>query len=546
MKSYIGEQTVPDRVQDIADHSQKLLTQMFYKKNPNGTPLPEEIKTFSEKFFQGMSKGWGSLASPVWSNFGRQGLPVSCNNVTVADDMESILFKLGEVGYQTKGGAGTSVYLGDLRGRGSDISGGGLSDGVVNFFELFQTATTIISQGPVRRGAIAGYLPVTHPDIKEWLTIRKEESKIHDAFSGVCIPDSWMKDLLKGDKEKAAIWMSILQQRDETGQPYIWFSDNANNAAPSVYKKNGRTINGSNLCNEIALSSSVDESYVCVLSSLNLYHYDEWSTTNFPQLMLMMLDAVTEEYIQKTKGKLFLASARNFALRQRAIGVGTLGLHSAYQKNGWPFASEEARNFNEETHKTINEETLKASKQMAVWFGEPSLLEGTGLRNTTRMAIAPTKSSSFILGAVSEGIQPIFANAHTKDLAKGKFSYYNPELKILLKELKQDTEEVWDNIEQNAGSVQQLAFLSKLQKDVFKTFAEINQLEIVHQAATRQHYIDQGQSLNLCIPVNASPKDVSKLLVLGWELGIKGFYYQLAPQNAAQIVMQSGCEACEA
>jgi ribonucleoside-diphosphate reductase alpha chain len=541
-KGYLrpGE-TVEERVSEISEHFGKVVSKMMVEADY------EFVDSLVEKFYTYLSSGYYSLASPVWANFGRGGLPISCNNVYVPDDMGGILQKVAEVGMQTKHGAGTSGYLGHLRPRGTPIKSGGSADGPVHFVEMFQTHTAVISQGTTRRGAWAGYLDVEHPDILEWLSMREEGSPIQDVSLGVCITDDWMKQMLAGDKEKRKVWSRVIKKRYESGYPYIFWTDTVNNSAPDVYKDLGRKIYSSNLCSEIALSSTEDESFVCDLSSMNMLTWEEWKGTDAVEVLTFFLDAVMEEYIEKTESIKFMEPARNFAIKQRALGIGTLGYHSLLQSKLIPFESEEARDLNRVIHRFISIRAFDASQTMAKLFGEPEMLKGYGRRNVTLMAIAPTTSSSFILGAVSPSIEPLASNYFTKDLAKGKFTYKNPYLSEILKRYAKDNDEVWRSILIRGGSVQHLDFLSEKEKEVFKTFGEISQLEVVTQAADRQAYIDQSQSLNITVHPDTPPTDVHDLLVMAWHLGVKTMYYQRSTNPAQELVRNLlTCSACEA
>tara|TARA_R110000824_G_scaffold246256_1_gene435355 strand:+ start:234 stop:1877 length:1644 start_codon:yes stop_codon:yes gene_type:complete len=503
--------------------------------------------SFAEKFEDYLSRGFYSLASPVWANFGRKrGLPVSCNGVFIEDRMDAILEKQAEVGMQTKHGAGTSAYFGDLRGRGADIASGGTSSGSVHFMELFDKVSSVVSQSNVRRGSFAAYLPIDHPDMAEFLRIKGEGNTIQEMSFAVCITDEWMRSMVDGDKKKRTTWASVIRKRFETGYPYLFFTDTANNNAPKAYQDQNLKISASNLCSEIALHSSEEESFVCCLSSLNLLKWEEIKETDAVETLVYFLDAVMEEYIDKTKNIPFMKSSHEFAKRQRALGVGVLGWHSFLQDKMIAFESMEAKFLNMEIHKTIRERCDKATEELAVLFESPHHLKGYGRRNMTTMAIAPTTSSSFILGQVSPSIEPLNSNYFTKDLAKGKFTYKNPYLEALLEEKKNNTQKTWRSILLKGGSVQHLDFLSPEEKDVFKTFGEISQKEIVIQASQRQKYIDQGQSLNVMISPKCPPKQVSELLIFGWEQGIKSFYYQRSA-NPSQELARSilSCSACE-
>ena len=530
-RGYLKGESPEQRIKDIADTAEGYLG----------------IAGFSDKFVGYMKKGFYSLASPVWSNFGRKrGLPISCNGVYVPDRMDGILAKQSEVGMQTKHGSGTSAYFGELRGRGAKINSGGESSGAVHFMELFDKVASVVSQGNVRRGSFAAYLPIEHPDVKEFLRIRSEGNAIQEMSFAVTVTDSWMQGMIDGDKDKRQLWINVIKKRYETGYPYIFFQDNANNQAPDCYKDQNMKIYASNLCNEISLPSKEDESFVCCLSSLNLVRWDEIVKTDAIETLTMFLDAVMEEYIQKTESIPFMESSHNFAKRHRAIGMGVLGWHSYLQSNMISFESMEAKLLNSSIFKRIRKSSDKATEELANRLGEPLYCQGYGRRNTTTLAIAPTTSSSFILGQASPSIEPLNGNYFTKDLAKGKFSYRNPYLKSLLAEKGKDTDDVWISILNSGGSVQRLSFLSEEEKDVFKTFGEISQKEIVIQAAQRQKFIDQGQSLNLMVSPESSYKEVNQLMIYAWENGVKGLYYQRSA-NPSQELARSilNCSSCE-
>ena len=525
-------QTAEQRIREIAETAEDILG----------------IDGFADKFEGYMHKGYISLSSPVWSNFGTdRGLPISCNNSYFEDTTESILLKTAEIGMQTKFGAGTSAYLGALRHRGAPIRVGGASFGPVHFMEMLETTTNIISQSTVRRGSCAVYLPVDHPDIYEFLDAREQGHPIQHLSLGVCIPDSFMKAMIAGDAEKRKLWMRILQKRFETGYPYIFWTDTVNNGAPEVYRNFGMKIHSSNLCSEIALASSADESFVCNLASMNLLHFDEWKNSDVCQTLVYFLDAVMTEYIEKTDGIQLMQTARNFAMRQRAIGIGSLGWHSYLQSKMIPFESMQAKLLNTSIHRLIASDTLAASQRMAREYGEPQLLQGYGRRHVTLMSIAPTTSSSFILGQVSPSIEPLDSNYFVKDLQKGKFTYRNPYLQAVLAQHGKDDDDTWKSILLKGGSVQHLAFLTQNERDVFKTFGEISQHEIIVQAAGRQNFIDQSQSLNLKIHPETPLRDVNQLMISAWELGVKTLYYQRSTNPAQEYVRNLlSCTSCEA
>lgn len=500
-----------------------------------------------EAFKEMVENGWMSFSSPIWANMGTErGLPISCFNVHMPDNIEGITHKLGEVIMQTKIGGGTSAYFGSLRGRGSAVTDNGKSSGAVSFMRLFDTAMDTISQGGVRRGAFAAYLDIDHPDIGEFLNIKDIGHPIQNLFNAVCVPDYWMQEMIDGDIAKREIWARVLESRQQKGLPYIFYTDNVNKNKPQVYKDLNLTVNGSNLCSEIMLPSTEDESFICCLSSLNLELYDEWKDTDAIKLAVFFLDAVLQEFIAKTEGNHYLANANRFAKRHRALGLGVLGWHSYLQRNMIAFESMKAKQLTHSIFSELQEKTEKATMELARIYGEPELLKGYGRRNTTVMAIAPTTSSSAILGQSSPGIEPFVSNYYKAGLSKGNFIRKNKYLKALLEEKGLDTEDIWRNIMLNHGSVQHVEGLTEHEKDVFKTFREISQLEIIQQASIRQKFVDQGQSLNLNIPPGLPVKEVNKLLIEAWKLGVKTLYYQRSQSVSKELVNTlTVCSSCE-
>jgi len=521
-----------DRIREIADAAEKVL----------------HIQGFADKFYDYMSRGFYSLSSPVWSNFGvDRGLPISCNGVYVGDSIEQILQKQAEVGVQTKLGAGTSGYFGDIRPRGSKIKTGGKADGPVHYLRLYDTATDVISQGSVRRGAFAAYINIDNHDIDEFLEIREPGNHIQNISLGVTIPDDWMQSMIDGDQHKRETWAKVLRKRKETGYPYLFFSDTVNNNKPQVLKDKNIPIYASNLCSEIALPSSDDWTFVCNLSSMNLVTYDEWKDTDAVETMIYFLDAVMEEYIKKTKGVKFMETAYNFAKMWRALGLGQLGWHSYLQSKSIAFESFEAQMLGTQISKFIYERAIQASGELARFHGEPEGMKGYGLRNLTVTAIAPTTSSSFILGQVSPTIEPLASNYFVKDLAKGSFTYKNPYLVKVLEAHGKNDDDTWRNILMRKGSIQHLEFLTQHEREVFRTFSEISPMTIIQQNAGRQKFVDQAISLNLMIPPDAPAKDVNALIIEGWKLGVKTFYYQRSSNPAQELVRDiMTCASCEA
>ncbi|MCS3633954.1 ribonucleoside-diphosphate reductase alpha chain [Salinibacter ruber] len=533
-RGYLLEGTGPeDRVREIAEHAEGLL----------------EMDGFADRFYEYMARGYYSLASPVWANFGLdRGLPISCFGSYIDDSMEAILDTHAEVGMMTKVGGGTSGYFGDVRPRGASITNNGTSNGTYPFAQLFDKIINVVSQGETRRGHFAGYIDIEHPDVEEWLNIQTEGDAIQTMMYGVVVGDDWMEAMIDGDSDKRALWAKVVESRMNLGIPYILFCGNVQDGRPQVYKDKGYDVHASNLCSEVLLPSGPDESFVCCLSSMNALHYDDWKDTDAVETLTQFLDAVMQEFIDGAKGMAHMDRAVRFAERHRAIGIGILGWHSYLQSNRIPFESAEASLTGAEIAKTIKERSYAASAELADRFGEPPVLEGYGRRNATTMAVAPTKSSSFILGQVSPSIEPIKSNYFVQDRAKMKVTYKNPHLKALLQEKGRDTDAVWDEIALRDGSVQHLDFLSDEEKNVFKTFSEISQMAIIDQAAGRQKHIDQSQSLNLAIDPGSTPvKDINRLYVEAWKKGVKSLYYQHGV-NAAQSFSRDllACKACEA
>ena len=535
-RGYLSEGETPEeRIRAIADTAEKYLSMPGY----------------ADKFYDYMARGFYSLSSPVWANYGKErGLPVSCFGSYIDDNMESILYGVAENGMLMKNGGGTSGYFGAVRHRGAPIRDSGESSGSVHFMQLYDSLASVVSQGSVRRGFFAAYHDIDHPDADEFLDIGTEGNPIQGLTTGIVVSNEFIQAMKDGDAEKRRLWAKVLQRRSEIGYPYVLFGDNVNNNKPQVYKDKDLRIHASNMCIEIALPSSVEETFTCVLSSINVLHWDEIIKTDAIEVMTYFLDTVCEEFIRKTEGQEYLKRARQFAINHRALGVGILGWHSYLQSKMIAFESKEAAQKNLEIAKVLREQSHRASKVLAEMFGEAPLLVGYGMRNTTTMAIAPTKSSSFILGQVSQSIEPEFSNCYVKDLAKMKVTIKNPYLLQLLQEKGMDTEEVWDSIKIADGSVQHLSFLSQEEKDVFKTFAEINPYTIIDHAAVRQEYIDQGQSLNLMLDPHMSVKEINQLYLYAHEMGVKSLYYSYSMSAAQSLtrkrVMASSCAACEA
>ncbi|MCL6265428.1 ribonucleoside-diphosphate reductase subunit alpha [Flagellimonas myxillae] len=541
---YLTEGATPEsRIREIADRAEQIL----------------QIPGYSDKFYNYMSEGYFSLASPVWSNFGKErGLPISCFGSHIDDDMGNILYTQSEVGMMSKLGGGTSGYFGKIRHRGAPVKNNGEASGAVHIMQLFESMVDVVSQGSVRRGRFSPYLPIEHPDIKEFLEIGTEGNPIQQLTHGVTVTNQWMQEMIDGDVDKRTIWAKVLQCRGEMGYPYVFFTDNANNGSADVYQDKEHKIYASNLCTEIMLPSNDNWSFVCVLSSINVLHYDKWKDTDAVETMVFFLDAVITEFIEKLEVYrdsanredrqtfLFMERAYNFAKENRALGLGALGWHSLLQSKRVAFNSQEAYNLNNEIFKAIKERSYKASEALAERFGEPKVLKGYGRRNATLNAIAPTTSSAFILGQVSQGIEPIWSNIYVKDIAKIKVTIKNPFLMDMLEEKGQNTDEVWKSIRDRDGSVQHLDFLTDEEKAVFKTYSELDQLDVIYQAAARQNHIDQGQSVNIIVHPDMPTKDINKIHVTAWKLGLKSLYYQHSMNAAQKFKQKKECTSCEA
>lgn len=522
-RGYIDE-SPEQRIRDIANIAEKYLA----------------IKDFACKFEDYMAKGYYSLSTPVWINFGKaKGLPISCYGSNVDDTLDSILNAGREIGMMSKYGGGTSAFLGNIRPRGSNITTGGKADGPIHYARMYDTVVDVCKQSAARRGACAVYLPVEHSDIEEFLDIGTEGNPIQNLQYGVTVSDAWLKSMKAGSKEKRKIWAKIIQRRNEFGFPYIMFSDNSNKNTP--YQELGYKITASNLCSEIQLPTDSFNSFVCCLGSINLLHWDEIKETDAVETYVLFLNAVMNEFIQKAEHLPGMRRAYRFAKDHRAIGLGVLGYHSLFQSKLIEFESLQAKQLNHEIFSTIRERADNASKWLHDAKGYTSIRDGYA--NTTLMAIAPTKSSSFIHGAVSMGIEPIKSNYFIKDLAKSKTVYKNPFLEAELEKYELNTDETWDSILNKDGSVQHLDFPTK---EVFKSFIEISPKEIVLQAAQRQKFIDQSQSLNLMIDPSVPAKDINQLYLYAHEEGVKTLYYQFS-QSSAQAFARNilECASCE-
>jgi len=525
----------------------------------------------AEKFFEYIWQGWLCLASPVLSNTGTdRGLPISCFGIDVADSIQDIGQKNLEMMLLAKHGGGVGIGINMIRPAGAKITGNGTSDGVVPFCKIYDSTILATNQGSVRRGAASVNINIEHNDFLDWLEIREPKGDVNrqslNLHQCAVVGDKFMRKLEAGDQEARKRWSKLLQKRKATGEPYILFKGNTNKTNPEAYKTNGLKVHMTNICSEITLHTDESHSFVCCLSSLNLEKYEEWKDTNLVYDATWFLDGVLEEFIQRAKGLRGFDNSVRSAVKGRALGLGVLGWHSLLQKNGIAFEGLLAQFKTREIFSKIKIETERASRALAEIYGEPLWCAGTGMRNTHLRAIAPTVSNSKLSGNVSPGIEPWAANVFTEQSAKGTFIRKNNELRKVLKKIGIDTKETWDKILADGGSVQDIKELNgwyfdhrgrltqedengEAVKNVFKTFKEINQLELVNQAGIRQDYIDQSVSLNLAFPSEATPKWLNQVHFEAWKKGIKTLYYTRTESvlrgDIAAAAMDPDCLSCD-
>ena len=523
----------------------------------------------ADRFFDYIWKGWLCLASPVLSNTGTdRGLPISCFGIDVGDSIMEIGNKNLEMMLLAKHGGGVGIGVNMIRPAGSKITGNGTSDGVIPFCKIYDSTILATNQGSVRRGAASVNINIEHDDFLEWLEIREPKGDVNrqslNLHQCAVVGDKFMRKLEQGDPEARNKWSKLIQKRKATGEPYILFKGNTNKNNPEAYKKNSLKVHMTNICSEIVLHTDESHSFVCCLSSVNLDKYNEWKNTNLIYDATWFLDGVLEEFIQRAKNmKGFECSVRS-AEKGRALGLGVLGWHSLLQKSGISFEGLLAQFKTREIFSKIKIETERASRALAEIYGEPLWCVGTGMRNTHLRAIAPTVSNSKLAGNTSAGIEPWAANVFTEQSAKGTFIRKNNELKKALRKIGIDYKETWDKILEDGGSVQGLKELDgwfydergRLNqeegepiKNVFKTFKEINQLELVRQAGIRQDYIDQSVSLNLAFPSEATPRWINQVHVEAWKRGIKTLYYMRTESvlrgDIAAAAMDPNCLSCD-
>ena len=516
----------------------------------------------AETFFKYIWKGWLCLASPVLSNTGTdRGLPISCFGIDVADSINDIGKKNLEMMLLAKHGGGVGIGINQIRPAGAKITGNGTSDGVVPFCKIYDSTILATNQGSVRRGAASVNINVDHPDFEEWLEIREPKGDVNrqslNLHQCVVVGDKFMRRLEQGDQEARRKWGRLLQKRKATGEPYILFKGNTNKNNPQAYKQNGLKVHMTNICSEITLHTDESHSFVCCLSSLNLAKYEEWKDTNLIYDATFFLDGVMEEFIQRAKGLAGFENSVRSAQKGRALGLGVLGWHTYLQEKGIPFEGLLSQFETRKIFSQIKIESERASMDLAETYGEPLWCVGTGMRNTHLRAVAPTVSNSKLSGNVSPGIEPWAANVFTEQSAKGTFIRKNPTLESLLEDVGLNNEEIWDKILEDGGSVQGIERLDDIligdhdipAKEVFRTFKEINQLELVNQAGIRQQYVDQSVSLNLAFPSEATPKWLNKVHIDAWKKGVKTLYYvrteSVLRGDIAANAMDPSCLSCD-
>ena len=537
-----------------------------------------EKPELASKFFDYMWKGWLNLATPVFSNTGTErGLPISCFGIDVADSIHDIGTKNLELMLLAKHGGGVGIGVNQIRPAGSNISQNGTSDGVVPFCKIYDSAILATNQGSVRRGAASVNIDIEHDDFWTWLEIREPKGDVNrqclNLHQCVVVSDGYMQRIESGDKEARKRWSALLRKRKATGEPYVMYKGNINRANPDAYKQNGLKVYMTNICSEITLHTDENHSFVCCLSSVNLRRYDEWKDTDLVYTATWFLDGVLQEFIQKAKYMRGFENAVRSAEKGRALGLGVLGWHTYLQDRNIPFDSLAAQFETRKIFQQLRTETEKASRDMAVEYGEPLWCVGTGMRNTHLRAIAPTVSNSKLAGNVSPGIEPWAANVFTEQTAKGTFIRKNTVLEDVLESIGKNTKATWDKILADGGSVQGLDFLDEYWveegskekaikqkayeklphlekskyiplKEVFRTFKEINQMELVKQAGIRQQYIDQGVSLNLAFPNQAQPKYINQVHLEAYKQGIKTLYYMRTESVLRGDIAQHAMEDC--
>lgn len=513
-------------------------------KEFNSDEIAQYVKDYLEE-------GYYVAPTPFWSNYGtNRGSAISCFNSHFPDDMMGIISAVAEVGAMCKIGGGTSGYYGSLRPAGAKVASGGKANGPMYYMELSVDMKEHVNQNNVRRGEHAAFMNIDNPEIDDFISINTEGHKFQRLPFGVCVSNQWLEDMKNGDVNKQDVWAKVLDTKLRTGYPYIFFTDNVNNGTVDVYKDKNYKILSTNMCTEIMLPSNDEESFVCDLLAINAIKIPEMRERGIfehvVKIAVYIADAMLSDFIRKYKNNNLLVRAVRFAERHRAIGLGLSGYHSLLQSLNIPFESIDAQILNKTIFKELNEYAYAASKEMAEIYGKPDVLKEDKYdrRHTCLIAVAPNTSSSTIMGQQSQSIEPYTSNYYIKKTAKLRLTVKNPYLAKVLDTYGRNDNDTWNSILRNSGSVQHLSFLTDHEKNVFKTFAEINQYEILTQAAQRQVYIDQGQSLNFMVLESTTLKELNKLILTANEMGIKSIYYLITTNAAQEFIKTLTCESC--
>jgi len=506
----------------------------------------------AQRIYEYASNLWFMFATPVLSNGGTaRGLPISCFLNYVEDSREGITGHYTENAFLSSFGGGIGGSWSDVRSSGTRTSKGSESTGVIPFVKVVDSEMLAFSQGVTRRGSYAAYLHVNHPEIEEFLDGRKPTGgdtnrRFLNLHHGIVVSDRFMETIHRATREEGyddswelvdphtkeikkvvsarALWVKILQNRMETGEPYIMFEDAVNNDLPDFQQKKGLYVNHSNLCSEITLPTNEERTAVCCLSSVNLEYFDEWSNhPSFIPDLVRFLDNVLQYFIDNAPSQ--LEKARYSAYRERSIGLGAMGFHAYLQKNGIPFEGPIAASANHSMFKLMKEQALEETLRLAVERGACPDDDSCRVRNAHLLAIAPNASSSIICGNTSPSIEPFRANAYTQKTKSGSYLQKNKFLEALLEKYGKNDEKTWRDIVTNKGSVQHLDFLSEMEKEVFKTAVEINQAWVIEHASARQQYICQSQSLNLFFPPDVNKGELHNIHMLAWAKNLKTLYY---------------------
>ena len=583
-----------DRDKYLSEFSHKTLQDRYLV---NGETSPQDAfaraaKAFSDddahaqRLYDYASKLWFMFSTPVLSNGGTtRGLPISCFLNYVEDSRQGITGHYTENAFLSSVGGGVGGCWSDVRSVGSKTSNGSESTGVIPFMKVVDAEMLAFSQGVTRRGSYAAYLDISHPEVEEFLDVRKPTGgdvnrKSVNLHHGILIGDDFMELIEGATREEGfddswklidphtnqvtktvsakTLWVKLIQNRVETGEPYIMFKDTVQDALPKYQKEAGLKVNHSNLCSEITLATDDDRTAVCCLSSVNLEEYDEWKhDDNFIPDLIRMLDNVISYFIENAP--MHLAKAVYSASRERSLGLGAMGFHAYLQRHNIPFESASAKGANMKMFQHIKWRAVNATKQLAEERGECPDGVGHGVRNAHLLAVAPNASSSIICGNTSPSIEPYRANAFTQKTKSGSSLLKNEYLEHVLQELDQDTDDVWKSIITNNGSVQHLDFLDEWTKDVFKTAVEIDQKWIIDMASDRQMDICQSQSLNIFFPANVSKQELHAIHMMAWKRKVKTLYYlrseaikraeTVSDEALRQYIFDSiddaGCVACE-